>query len=323
MDAGMLRNLRESSERRLLGMPVRVWTLALWFTIAFIIDLASFALPYNNDSPLAPRIVGGVFVVGTVTLLVVLADRTPTWFLHVLIVISILLMLWLTASAETSTGSLTAMMILLIIAAYTAYTMSYVAAVIYVGISAIGMLASFAVENRFEVLVLPWAILTFMGFAQILILGTLVSDLKHQVAIDPLTGLLNRAGLDQVMSSSERERRLTEPRSIVVIDLDDFKSVNDESGHAEGDRVLKAVGSTILKVCRDVDIAVRYGGDEFILVLPSTDEQTATSFAARLETEVDVACSTGVTQWRDGEELHHAIARADRLMYERKARRRP
>jgi len=322
MDAGMLRTARRSTERRLLGMPVRVWTLALWFGVALIIDLASFALPYNNDSPLAPRIVGGIFVIATVAMLVVLGDRTPTWFLHVLIVISIGLMLWLTASAATPTGSLTAMMILLIIAAYTAYTMPYTHAVIYVGVSSIGMLVSFAIEGRLEILVLPWAILTFMGFAQILILGTLVSDLKHQAAIDPLTGLLNRAGLDLVMSGPERDRRVAAPRAIVVIDLDDFKTVNDLSGHAEGDRVLREVGATILQTCRETDIAVRYGGDEFILILPSTSEDRAADFARSMESQIRASCSTGTAQWGDDEPLHHAIARADRLMYERKARRR-
>jgi diguanylate cyclase (GGDEF)-like protein len=322
MDAEMLRNIRQPTERRLLGMPVRVWTLALWFIVALIVDAVSFALPYNNDSPVAPRILGGLFIAGSVTLMIVLGDRTPTWFLHVLIVISIGFMLWFTAIAETPTGSLTAMMILLIVAAYTAYTMSYVAAVIYVGASAAGMLASFAVADRFEILILPWAVVTFMGFAQIIILGTLVSDLKHQVVIDPLTGLLNRAGLDIVTAAADGERTLPQPRSIVVIDLDDFKAVNDENGHAAGDRVLSEVGDAILQMCRKDDIAVRYGGDEFILLLPSTDDASAVAFAGRIEAAVAVPCSTGVTRWSTDETLHHAIARADRLMYQHKAERR-
>ena len=322
MDAGMLRNVRQPTERRLLGMPVRVWTLALWFTVAFVIDVVSFALPYNNDSPLAPRLVGAVFTAGAVGLMIVLGDRTPTWFIHVLLVVSIGFMLWLTAITVTSTGALTAMMILLIIAAYTAYTMTYLQAVIYVAVSSAGMLVSFAVADRFEVLILPWAIVTLMGFAQIVILGTLVSDLKHQVVIDPLTGLLNRAGLDLVTSAPDVDRRLPEPRAIVAIDLDGFKAINDAHGHAGGDRVLSEVGETILRICRTDDIAVRLGGDEFVLLLPRTDEASAIAFAARVEAEVRAACSTGVAQWGRDEALHHAIARADHLMYLRKAERR-
>jgi len=323
IDAGMLRSIRSPTERRMLGMPVRVWTLALWFTIALIVDAVSFALPYNNDSPLVPRIFGGVFIASSVAAMIVLGDRTPTWFLHLLIVISIGFMLWFTAVAETPTGALTAMMILLIVAAYTAYTMPYLHAVFYVGASSVGMLVSFVIADRVEILILPWAIITFMGFAQIIILGTLVADLKHQVVIDPLTGLLNRAGLDLVTSTPDADRRLPAPRAIVVMDLDGFKSVNDENGHAEGDRVLCEVGATILRVCRADDIAVRLGGDEFILLLPNTDEPSAAAFARRVEAEVPVPCSTGVTQWRADEALHQAIARADRLMYGQKTKRRP
>lgn len=322
MDAGMLRNVRQPTERRLLGMPVRVWTLALWFAIAVIIDAISFTLPYNNDSPIVPRILGALFTVGAIGLMIRMGDRTPTWFLHVLLVVSIGFMLWLTAVAQTPTGALTAMMILLIVAAYTAYTMPWVQAAIYVGACSVGMLVSFAVAGRFEILILPWAIVTLMGFAQIVILGTLVSDLKHQVVIDPLTGLLNRAGLDLVTSAPESDRRLAEPRAIVVIDLDDFKAVNDEHGHAGGDRVLSEVGQTILRVCRTEDIAVRFGGDEFVLLLPGTDEASAAAFARRIEAEVAAACSTGVAQWERDEALHHAIARADRRMYRNKAARR-
>jgi diguanylate cyclase (GGDEF)-like protein len=236
--------------------------------------------------------------------------------------VSIAFMVWLTASAETNTGSLTAMMILLVLAAYTAYTMTYLQAILYVAASAIGILVMFAVEGRLEVLILPWAIVTLMGFGQIAILGTLVSDLKHQVVIDPLTGLLNRAGLELVTDVPDLERVLPEPRAIVVIDLDDFKLINDEHGHAEGDRVLREVGDAILRACRSDDVAVRFGGDEFVLLLPRTEEAAAAAFALRVEDAVRVPCSTGATRWIHGEALHHAIARADREMYANKAGRR-
>jgi len=176
-------------------------------------------------------------------------------------------------------------MILLIVAAYTAYTTRYLQAVIYVAACAAGMLVSFAIADRFEVLILPWAIIMLMGFSQIVILGTLVSDLKHQVVIDPLTGPLDRAGLELVTSAPHNARRLPEPLAIVVIDLDDFKAVNDKHGLAGGNQVLRRVGETILHVCRTDDIAVRFGGDEFVLVLPSTDAASAVAFASRVEAE--------------------------------------
>jgi len=195
-------------------------------------------------------------------------------------------------------------------------------AVLYVAISAGGLIGVLVLTDRVGAMLLPWAILSVISFVEILILGMMVSDLKQQVVIDPLTGLLNRAGLELVTSGAEGHRMAPEPRSIVVLDLDNFKAVNDEHGHLQGDRVLVDVGRTIMTVCRSEDIAVRCGGDEFILLLPNTDAHSAEALAQRLQAEVAAPCSTGVAQWEGDEALHLAIARADKQMYCQKATRR-
>lgn len=323
LDARALRRVRSPADHRLWGMPVRVWTLVLWFAGALLVDVASFVVPASADAPVAPRLVGAGVAVAVIAVMLVLRARTPTWLIHVELVLAVAFMVWFTHSAAASiAGSLTAMMTVLVLAAYTAYTLPYLQAVCYVAVSAVAVLVALVYAGTSDTLFLPWAVLTAMSFAQVMILGAMVADLKRQVVIDPLTGLLNRAGLEYMTSGAEAHIAADEPRSILVIDLDGFKAVNDRHGHAEGDRVLKQVGVAILRVCRRDDIAVRCGGDEFILVLPHTDETSAAALARRLTREILAPCSVGIARWEPDEEIHHAIGRADRRMYLDKARRR-
>lgn len=321
LDARELRRVQTPNDFRLLGMPVPVWTLAMWFTAALVVDAASFVIPASSNSPLWPRVAAAGYASIAVAVMVALADRTPTWFVHVQLVLSVAFMAWFTATAASSAGSLTAMMIMIVLAGYTAYTLPYLQAMAYVAASAVAFLAALVVAEVLDALFLPWVILTAICLAQVMILGVLVSNLKRQVVIDPLTGLLNRAGLEYATSAPGRYSALDQPRSILVMDLDGFKAVNDQGGHAAGDKVLQQVGEAILRVCRKDDLPVRCGGDEFILVLPHTDESGAARLAARLNAEVLAPCSIGVAAWGPDEELHHAIGRADDRMYQDKARR--
>ncbi len=93
---------------------------------------------------------------------------------------------------------------------------------------------------------------------------------------DPLTGLRNRRSIEQRLREEvERARRYGHPLSVAFLDLDDFKQVNDQFGHAVGDDVLRSVGGSITASLRLIDIAGRYGGEEFLIVLPETDSEGA------------------------------------------------
>lgn len=99
---------------------------------------------------------------------------------------------------------------------------------------------------------------------------------------DPLTGLANRSLLEDRLSRSQaRGKREQGWTSLLLIDLDDFKQVNDDLGHAAGDQLLREVGARLLEVVRDVDTVARLGGDEFVLLLEGADESTAREIAAR------------------------------------------
>lgn len=155
----------------------------------------------------------------------------------------------------------------------------------------------------------------------------------HRLAgIDVLTGLHNRRDLEsRIGEEMSRSRRHDQPMSIVIGDLDHFKRVNDDYGHAVGDDVLRAVGERIRHNLRAEDLAVRWGGEEFLLLLPSTDDQQAVQVAEKIrraiaerpvscgDQRVSVTVSFGVAQLRDDDEVIHLVRRADDAMYRAKS----
>jgi two-component system, cell cycle response regulator len=105
---------------------------------------------------------------------------------------------------------------------------------------------------------------------------------------DPLTQLLNRRALTvRLVAELERVRRYNAPLTVLMIDVDHFKLVNDTYGHIAGDLVLEELGLTLQRAARSVDTVARYGGEEFVVALPETGEQGAMSFAERLRTKVE------------------------------------
>jgi diguanylate cyclase (GGDEF)-like protein len=147
--------------------------------------------------------------------------------------------------------------------------------------------------------------------------------------IDPLTGLANRRTLSEsLVREIARAGRFGEPLSLVIIDLDHFKSVNDQYGHVTGDHVLEAVATALQGQIRAYDLAARYGGDEFLLLLPGSSNVEAMAISQRILKEVatialqgyplQISISLGVASWIGGEIPEEFVARADSALYRSK-----
>jgi diguanylate cyclase (GGDEF)-like protein len=151
--------------------------------------------------------------------------------------------------------------------------------------------------------------------------------------IDELTGCLTPSGLWETMAEEiNRARRLQEPLSCAFIDLDGFKAVNDGDGHLNGDAVLAAIGGALRAGLRGYDSIGRFGGDEFVLVLPGADYLRARKLTERMLdgigdvaspiTRVKVTASSGVAEWCPGLSAEQWVDRADRMMLAAKSARR-
>ena len=163
-------------------------------------------------------------------------------------------------------------------------------------------------------------------------LATLNAHLELTMRIDPLTGLTNRRGMEEHLARAiSAARRHEHPVAILMVDVDHFKSVNDEHGHAAGDRVLEQLGSVMAGVVRAEDVIGRWGGEEFVAVLPETELAEALALAERLRATVAearpvlpggrrlaVTVSIGVSASIDGT-LDERLALADAALYEAKA----
>ncbi len=149
-----------------------------------------------------------------------------------------------------------------------------------------------------------------------------------QARHDPLTGSLNRKGLDEAMEREiARARRLGSPLCLALLDVDNFKTINDRLGHSGGDAALVHLAQVTREVMRPQDLLARYGGEEFVLVLPDTLAASGVTAMTRLQRELTtrfflqgtekvlITFSAGVAQLHDNESSADAIIRADKAMY--------
>ena len=156
---------------------------------------------------------------------------------------------------------------------------------------------------------------------------------KKLSVTDGLTGISNRPNMEQVLRSEfERSMRYDAPLSVVLLDVDDFKGVNDTYGHQKGDEILVAVASLLKKFCRANDTAARYGGEEFLMILPQSNAQGAFKISERVREEMmklnftgnesnfSVTTSCGVAELdRDFiKNTDQLVAMADQALYEAK-----
>ena len=159
-----------------------------------------------------------------------------------------------------------------------------------------------------------------------------LAETTRQLGVDALTNTLNRRGLANCLNrETSRARRHKDKLSVIMADLDNFKRVNDTHGHDAGDRMIVHFAQLIRFVIRDTDYAARFGGEEFVLILPEADQLRAETVALRLQAilaktpllyegkEISTTFSAGIAEFRANEEGAELLRRADTALYAAKA----
>jgi diguanylate cyclase len=286
---------------------------------AVLLGLFSLYLPGARRrmtvSLVAPVLVAGVSVTAMVTQMP--APAAHQYYAGVLVVI---LFGYTLAMLNFVHGSLVAAALILV----------HGAAVLWLGIpekvvvsnlfflisaSLVGMIGAYMVERHRRRL-----------FCQRLELERLSRELEHQAIRDPLTGLHNRREMEARLREVQgMAARYDLPAATALIDLDDFKRVNDEAGHAVGDRFLRTFAVQVTAEIRETDHAFRYGGDEFLVIFPNTTLKDARPIAKRLVgagkrvaaefgmAEHGVGCSVGLAQIRPEDD--DCLERVDQALY--------
>ncbi|MBI3516667.1 MAG: GGDEF domain-containing protein [Proteobacteria bacterium] len=182
-----------------------------------------------------------------------------------------------------------------------------------------------------------WDGVTNRTFSIIVLLGAMVClsklseyerALLMQSMTDPLTGLLNRRSFMDLSGKEEtRARRHGNPFSVLMLDIDHFKKINDTFGHPVGDLAIKALADICSNALRPHDLLARYGGEEFVLTLPHTPTEGARVVAERIREAVEkvevpsdkgvvrFTVSIGVSTYASGEAFDHIVERADKALY--------
>jgi diguanylate cyclase (GGDEF)-like protein len=301
------------------GTPAEVAVLAV---MAFIVGAGCLGLAAFPLAPDAPQgLIVGLGLVGVVvalTLVLAGAHVSPVQ-LHIAVVLYMTLIGVMVAAAATEQGLMMSALGYVWAAVYVAFFFRPRVARRYAALM-IAALGLSLLSARAPTDVSVWIIISAMVWVAVALLAHLNSRLRADAHTDALTGVLNRTGF-ALAAAQQRAMaaRRGEPLALAVIDLDDFKLVNDRGGHAAGDRLLVELAGVWTASLRPGDLLARFGGDEFVLLLAGAAEAQVDAVLARLARAHAAPWTAGAVVCSNEESLDDAIERADARLYIAKA----
>ncbi len=304
---------------RRAARPPIVWSLSLLLAFKALIALAVLAYPLGVHQPTGVIATGGAIAFAGAWLVWIFGPRFSMLGFELIAAAGVLAASFLVAEAQTTGGMMLAAFAYPWIAIYAAHFFPRRVVNALGAFITLAFAAGLAVDSEPRAAIY-WVIVTSTVWSICIVLGGLSEGLRRHVVTDQLTGALNRSGL---AAAATRERAIADrtqsPLVVVAIDLDGFKQINDRAGHAAGDRVLASLVGEWRGRLRPEDILARHGGDEFVLLLPSSTETAAHATLARLRSAgQQVGWSAGIAEWASEESLDDALARADGRLYEEK-----
>lgn len=276
---------------------------------------AAAAHPLDGRSPAVLDLALGVACAVLAVLIWIAGTRRPRAVDAGVLALLCVLVTVLVAQSSTLGGAMVSGTAFLLIGLYTGLVFRPRAVIALVAFTGVCFALGLGLDHA-PGAVTAWLTVTLATAMAALATSSLVRQLHRVAEEDPVTGALNRRGLlragDRCVAAAERYGH---PLSAVLVDLDGFKQTNDRLGHVAGDAVLAAVAERWRAELRRADVLARSGGDEFVVLLPSTADEGARRLAARLMASAGTACSAGSATYVAGDTLATLLHRADAEMY--------
>jgi diguanylate cyclase (GGDEF)-like protein len=301
------------AERR---TPVAI--LAVLYALSGVLCVVGAVRPMHPDTP-----VGLLWALGAVGLvggpaIWLLGPRLRCWAIHTAVAFAGVLTGLLAWRSVTAIGVVGLGPMMIALGLYAAHFLSLRAARLHAaGVTIVASAGALAAEPAG--FLLPWVIIVIATLTLTEVQGRLARRLRTAADTDPLTGVANRRAWEaQASRHLAHALRTGEPLSFVILDLDGFKEVNDRDGHRAGDDLLRELTASWSRHLRQADLLGRYGGDEFVLCLPATDQQGVSELLGRLAAAHEFSWSAGVAAARPEDSLASVLTRADDRLYRRK-----
>ncbi|HZA40084.1 MAG TPA: GGDEF domain-containing protein [Actinomycetota bacterium] len=296
---------------------------AVMFASGGILTLIATRLPHPEGMASNTQVVTSSIAIAAGAMLALVGRWLPLSGFHVLLQFgNLLIALGIYAAGDVGVSRVYALLYLWG-ALYASYFFSRLIMLLHMSSGAISYAAVVWVRSEN----LEWLAEWFVMVGSFVVAGFVVNWMTHRIhslaRTDPLTSLANRRTLEQELvreiGRAERDQR---PISVLLVDVDNLKSINDAHGHRAGDHLLKSAGSAWQERLRSGDLLARYGGDEFAAILPDCSLHDATIVAERLCAAISggYSCSVGIALWDGNETSDDLLRRADRALYEAKRR---
>ncbi|MGY1603902.1 diguanylate cyclase [Geodermatophilus sp. SYSU D00815] len=300
------------------GRPAATVLLSLLYALSGALCLVGAARPMDARTPVTFLWVLGAVGLAVGTAVRLLGRRVGPAAQHVLTAGMAVLVGLLAWRSATAVGIVGLGPVLVALGLYAAWFFPLSAARAHVLLLVVAATAG-AVAARPGGFASAWVPVVVATLVLAEVLARLAAALRAAAATDPLTGVANRRAWEQEAARSlAHASRTGEPLTVAILDLDRFKEVNDTEGHGAGDALLRDLADRWSAQLRRADLLGRYGGDEFVLCLPDTDQRGATEILQRLDASHDFGWSVGVADVRPGDTLGSVLARADADLYRHK-----
>jgi diguanylate cyclase (GGDEF)-like protein len=295
--------------------PSPARTIAIYGTAGGICTVAGSIFPPNEAAPVETLRLLGIVTLASAFTVFLIGERMPSWGLHVAVAAGTIGISIAVSQTATGLGMVVTSAAYLWVCIYTGLFFSRPAARLHMALIAVGFGAALMIGDE-GVPLNAWVFITISLAVAGETLGRQSDRLRFEAHTDSLTGVLNRNGL---VTAAQRAFSLADrtgiPITAILIDLDDFKAVNDRDGHVAGDRLLVQVATAWGAELEPEDIIARLGGDEFIVFLVGSDEGDALHLLERMRLLSPAPWSAGVAARHRGEDLNSSVATADTALY--------